>query len=191
MSQRSSSAGVRRGFQLVYDTARSLPDRLLHGRRHRSASRRLSRQSPPRHILVVCHANACRSPYLQAVLQRALPQITVSSAGLLARNHPVPQVALSLSSQRGLDLSRHRAKTLTRDAVNEADLLIVMEPHHALRIARSFRVSRGSILVAGDLDPTFDGSRAIQDPWNQPAHAFESSFDRLDRCAATVVGILE
>jgi protein-tyrosine phosphatase len=175
----------------AYDATRNLPDRVLHRRRHLAVQRRLSRGQRPRKILVVCHGNVCRSPYLQAVLQRALPELAVKSAGFFGGGRPVPDLSVILSAERGLDLSRYRSRPLTRSTVGNADLAIVMDSFQARQLARSFPIDRARIVVAGDLDPLFGASRSITDPWNQSSDVFASSFDRLDRCAATLVSILQ
>lgn len=175
----------------AYETTRNLPDRLLHERRHRAVLRRISRGRAPRSILVVCHGNICRSPYLQAVLQRALTGIVVSSAGFFGSDRPVPQIALTLGAKRGLDLSGHRSRPLTTPTVRSADLVIVMDSDQAYHLARIYPIDRARIVIAGDLDPRSVTSRGITDPWNRSREVFESSFDRLDRCAQTLAGILQ
>jgi len=149
------------------------------------------RARPAGRILVVCHGNVCRSPYMQAVLQRALPESEVTSAGFFGSDRAVPQVSVTISAKRGFDLSRYRSRPLTAATVNGSDLVIVMDSDQAREIVTRFRINSARIVIAGDLDPRFDQSRAIKDPWNQSSEVFEASFDRLDRCAAVLVGILQ
>jgi protein-tyrosine phosphatase len=184
------TSGARKILKYAYDATRNLPDRVLHRRRHFAVRRRLSHARAPRSILVVCHGNICRSPYLQAVLQRALPDLVITSAGFVGSDRAVPEISVALSAERGLDLSRYRSRPLTRSTVGNADLVIVMDAHQARLLSRMFLINRGQVVIAGDLDPRFDASRAITDPWNQTKEVFESSFDRLDRCAANLVSIL-
>jgi protein-tyrosine-phosphatase len=66
-----------------------------------------------------------------------------------------------------------------------------MDSNQASQMARMFRASPARIVIAGDLDPRFEGRRAIKDPWNHSADIFESSFNRLDRCAAALVTALQ
>jgi len=183
--------GAREILKRAYHAIRNLPDRLLHRRRHLAVRRRLSRAQRPRKILVVCQGNLCRSPYMQAVLQRALPELAVMSAGFSGSDHPIPQISVTLSAKRGLDLSRYRSRPLTQSTVRNADLVIVMNSDQAREIARRFPVNRARIVIAADLDPRFDANRAIKDPWNQSGDVYESSFDRMDRCAATLVTVLQ
>jgi protein-tyrosine phosphatase len=181
---------ARRVLQYAYDAARNLPDRVLHRRRHRAALHRIARAEKPRTILVVCHGNICRSPYLHAVLQRDLSGIAVSSAGFFGSDRGVPEVAVTLGTARGLDLSQYRSRPLTQTTVAGADLIIVMDADQAHYLAKMFPVNRGRIVVAADLDQRFSVSRGITDPWNRSREVFESSFDRLDRCGAALVRAL-
>lgn len=174
----------------VLSGVRGLPNRLLRRRRHFAARDRLSQMDRPRNILVVCYGNICRSPYLAAVLARALPDVRVESAGIVGPGRPVPPFSLALSAQRGLDLSTFRSSPLLPAVVRNADLVIVMDAYQAGHIERYFGVPRARILVAGDLDPAPAAARAIVDPWDQPIEVFTSSFNRLDRCAAMLVGLL-
>ena len=171
----------------TYRALRNLPDRLLHRRRHSEVRRRIARMARPRSILVVCHGNICRSPYLHAVLQRALPDIKVLSAGFIGHDRSVPRLSLEVSSRRGIDLSEFRSRPLIPEIVRRADLIIVMEANQAVYLQRVFAVPAGRLVLAGDLDPLTCATRAIPDPWMQPVHVFEASFDRLDRSAATLV----
>jgi protein-tyrosine-phosphatase len=128
---------------------------------------------------------------MQAVLQRALPGTVVVSAGFLGSDRPVPPASVAISAKRGLDLSRYRSRPLTPTTVSEADLIVVMDANQAREIAIRFRVNPARILIAGDLDPMFENTRGIRDPWNQPSEVFEASFDRLDRCAVALVDAIK
>ncbi len=181
---------VHSTFKRAYHAARNLPDRLLHNRRHLSVCLHLSRVERPRRILVVCHGNICRSPYLEAVLIRSLPDIHIASAGFVGPGRPVPAFALEVSAQRGLDLISFRSQLIRPDDLREAELVVVMDERQARHLVVHLGVAKTRIIIAGDLDPTPGSTRAVQDPWNQPREVFASSFDRLDRCAATLITLL-
>lgn len=126
---------------------------------------------------------------MHAVLQRSLRDVSVTSAGLFGGDRAVPAVAVAVAAERGLDLSGYRSRPLTASTVT-ADLFVVMDSEQASYLARMFAINRARIIVAGDLDPQFHGTRGITDPWNRSREVFESSFDRLDRCAAILVSKL-
>jgi protein-tyrosine phosphatase len=168
----------------------SVRDRIAHPKRHADALRRLEQIGEPKTILVVCAGNMCRSPYLEAVLKRDVRGVNTSSAGFFGADRPVPQYALEVSAKRGLDLSTFRSSTIQPRVARAADVVIVMDQEQARYLAVYMGVPRGRIIVAGDLDPERSGTRAIEDPWQKPIEVFESTFDRLERCAATLVAIV-
>ena len=122
-------------------------------------------------------------------MKRAMPDIRVESAGFVGPGRPVPPFALTVSAQRGLNLSTFRSRPLVPPAIRDADLIVVMDAYQARKVERSFGVPRDRVVVAGDLDPMPATTRAIADPWEQPIEAFVSSYDRLDRCAATLASL--
>lgn len=188
--RRPSTLAARDSTKRLLLAMRGLPDRLLRRRRHFAARERLARMNRPRSVLVVCYGNVCRSPYLEAVLKRAMPDVRVASAGFVRPGRSVPPFALAVSAQRGFDLSKFRSRPLVAAVVRDVELIVVMDAHQARYIERFFGVPRTRIFVAGDLDPVPSASRAILDPWQQPKEAFVSSFDRLERCAAMLVSLL-
>jgi protein-tyrosine phosphatase len=173
----------------IFSAVRHGVERLLHPWRYRSAVSLLRAARRPGHILVVCNGNLCRSPYLEALLRRALPDVVVSSAGMTGPGRPVPEVGRDIAARRGLDLTQHRSRLLTRDMLATADLVVVMDRLMARYLGVSLRVPRDRIVIAGDLD-RFGGSRTIRDPWRQTQIVFESSYARLDRAAETLVASL-
>lgn len=174
--------GVRRALHAVRD----LPDRALQRPRHVVLRRRLA-AAPPSSILVACQGNICRSPYLAAVLEKALPEVPVTSGGFVSPGRAVPAEAVQLAFARGYDLSQRRSKLVTHEMVRDAELVVVMDEMQARRLVLEFRARPAQVIVAGDLDPLPLGTRRVRDPWQQPIEIFEACFDRLDRCAWTLV----
>ena len=54
----------------------------------------------------------------------------VSSAGLLEDGHSAAPEVVSLLSERGIDLSPHRSRRLTRDLIEDSDLVLAMARDH-------------------------------------------------------------
>lgn len=185
-SFRARVSSARRALVRCCLYLRGLPDRLLHGVRHRAALRRLRRRERPRSILVVCQGNICRSPYLAAVLQRELRDVEVRSAGFIGPGRPVPTAALHAGAQRGQNLADFRSRLITSDEVRSADLVITMDAAQAARLRRDLLLAPDRLVVAGDLDRHPAPTRAIRDPWSQRPEVFDATFERLERCARTL-----
>jgi protein-tyrosine phosphatase len=89
-------------------------------------------------ILFVCTGNICRSPMAEAFLERILAReglatdYAVRSAGVWAADgRPASSYAIQVMAKRGVDISSHRAHSLTGADVEEADLILVMASEHA------------------------------------------------------------
>lgn len=96
----------------------------------------------PIRLLFVCTGNTCRSP-MAAVIARAGAaardmRVDVDSAGLMAGpGMPAAEHARTVAAARGVDLSGHRAASVTPDSLGLADLVLGMTARHvdALRVA--------------------------------------------------------
>jgi len=90
-----------------------------------------------RSVLFVCSANQLRSP-LAEVLFKAMVRRKgeaeawrIGSAGVWAlEGSPAALSAISAAAARGLNLSTHVARRVTRDLIRQSDLVLVMERGH-------------------------------------------------------------
>ncbi|WP_323119950.1 arsenate reductase/protein-tyrosine-phosphatase family protein [Burkholderia alba] len=131
-------------------------------------------------VLVVCHANLCRSPLAEALLRRALPRVTIRSAGIDARvGEPAARRARDAARVRGLDLSAHRAQALTVLACARADLILVMETAQRRRIEARYPFTRGRVF---NLAAPGVGPPDVADPYGGSPETFAACLDHLERC---------
>jgi protein-tyrosine phosphatase len=93
----------------------------------------------PGGVLLVCTGNQCRSPMAAALLRARLDElsssVTVSSAGFVSEGVPPPPEVLEAMRSVGLDLSQHRSRNVTAEAVTGAELVIGMTRQHVLDLA--------------------------------------------------------
>jgi protein-tyrosine phosphatase len=170
---------------------RRAPERLGHAARHRRQLAQLAGRARPRRVLVLCHGNVCRSPYLEVVLQAAMPDVVVESAGFVGPDRPSPELAAEVATAHGYDLSAHRSKLVTDEMVARADIVLVMDEPQLRNVVADHRASPSRVVIVGDLDPAPRSVRTIPDPWKKPRSAFEESYTRLDRCAAAFAAAFE
>jgi len=157
--------------------------RMLHPWRRARARRSLQAMEPPGSVLFLCLGNVCRSPYAEASFRRMAPEIRIGSAGFIGPDRPAPEEASKVAQERGVDLSAHLSKLVTRELAYGQDLVVVMEPRQVGALRRKTGAT-GLVIVLGDLDPVPPGRRSIPDPWGKDAEVFRASFDRIDRCLA-------
>lgn len=96
----------------------------------------------PRAVLFACTMNVIRSPMAAAILRHlAGSRIYVESAGVRA-GEPDPFVQ-EVMNEIGIDLSRHRPRTLRELDDTTFDLIITLSPeahHQALELTRTMAV---------------------------------------------------
>lgn len=135
-----------------------------------------------RSIEFVCYGNICRSPFAAAVASdlHAKGQLrpTARSSGLHAREGCAsPDLAISVASDFGIDLSRHRSQPLTHERVNEADLILVFDWANFDGVRSRFPQARHKVFLMGELD-TFS-ALIIADPYGRSRGAFEDVYRRV------------
>jgi len=95
-------------------------------------------------ILFVCSGNVSRSFMAEMMLrneldQRRVSNIEISSAGTYAYsgNPPDPRMVDYLS-EKGIPMKRHESRPITKELVDRADHILVMEKKHAEMIEKSW-----------------------------------------------------
>jgi len=88
-------------------------------------------------ILTVCVGNICRSPVAEALLQAALPEHRVGSAGIGAVvGSDVDPTARKVAESSGVVLRVHQARQFTKNIGARHDLILVFEAGHKRQIER-------------------------------------------------------
>jgi protein-tyrosine phosphatase len=129
-------------------------------------------------ILVVCVGNICRSPTVEALLKSRLAHrgIDVSSAGLGALvDKPMDSTALEVLREHGGDHPDHKGRQLTREHLQQADVILTMEKRHVDSIARMAPEVRGKTFLLGK----WQNNQEIPDPYRQQKVAFEHVYQLM------------
>ena len=133
-------------------------------------------------VLVLCTGNICRSPYAEAVLKHRAPSISVDSAGLSAMvDYEADATGQAVARDRGIDMSGHKAKQVTRPLIGQSDLILVMDDEHLSRLHRKYPDSRGKSFKLGKLK----GDKNIVDPYLKSQNFFELVFNEIDEAVET------
>jgi protein-tyrosine-phosphatase len=146
-------------------------------------------------LLFVCTGNICRSPMAEAIARRLLDaagreDVVASSAGTAAWDGaPASEGAYLIALEHGLDLSAHRARQITTDLVESADLILGMSPHH---VERAIALGgEGKAHLLGAFAGRTGGTTQVDDPFGGDLEEYRATFGRLEELLADAVENLE
>ena len=136
-------------------------------------------------VLFVCTGNVCRSPMAMGLLRDRLARlgltnaIHVTSAGTFALDgQPPTGGAQHVMEARDIDISSHRAQTVTPDRLKQADIIIVMTEAHRGSIFHLAPEALHKVLLLSELA----GEHVdIPDPYGQPREAYEATARLIEQ----------
>lgn len=138
-------------------------------------------------ILVVCIGNICRSPVGEGLLKQYFPDKLISSAGICSESSklvgtPADSQMASLAQEKGLDISQHKSRQLTKELCHSSDLILVMEREHIELVKQISPESVGKVMLYGHW---LDSHKEIPDPYRKSREAFEYSYKMLEDASLT------
>ncbi|PLZ04257.1 exopolysaccharide biosynthesis protein [Burkholderia sp. WAC0059] len=134
-------------------------------------------------VLIVCHANVCRSPAAEQLFRARQRESAAThapsfhSAGLCAIDGAdMDPVMQRLLAERGVEVGEHRSRRLTRDLVRAADLVLVTEQRQVSGVEKVEPTARGKVYTLGKWE-----SSDVADPHGLDEAAYLESLELMER----------
>lgn len=146
-------------------------------------------------ILFVCTGNSCRSPMAEGLFKKHLAEklacsvdrfkdmgYNVTSAGTMGMvGFPATTEAVRACAAKGVDISDHRSRALSRYLIEDSDLIFVMAGEHLDAV---FEISPEAVdkceLLADNAD--------INDPIGQPQEVYDNCAELIDKAVVKRIG---
>jgi len=141
-------------------------------------------------ILIVCLGNICRSPTAKFLLQQALPEKHIESAGITAmvkdgKGWDMDAKARETAQAKGYEFGEHAAQQLTRELINNHDLILVMENEHRQYIGKRYPEAMAKTMLLGqwlnDSNGNSGKGKDIPDPYRRSDEVYQHVFDLIDK----------
>lgn len=157
---------------------------------------------PPRvrSALFVCLGNICRSPFAAVLARRVAAErghssLRFASAGIRTTQAGAsPRDACAAAAAYGVSLDDHVPQSLTRELVEQHDMVFVMEWSQRRLLCATYPDLQDRIFLLSlyEAEPVgaFE-SLNIVDPFGQRASAFDAAYRRIDRAVRRWLSTLE
>ncbi len=116
--------------------------------------------------------------------KRGKKNIELRSAGTAAPGGmKVPQIVEEVMGGEGVDMSGHRATSLNKELIDEADLILVMEKQHRRCVLKLCPEAGGKMFLLKEFSPNLEERFLdIPDPIGKPLKTYQKIFQEIKAC---------
>ncbi len=149
-------------------------------------------------IIFVCTGNTCRSVMAEMLLKYYLENevkagnLEVSSAGLDAlEGSDATYEVKQLLAEEGVGTFTHKARCLTSEMVDSADLILVMTGNHAKILKEEYPQAQNKIKLLKRFAGVTDGDYDITDPYGGNLQVYRNSLQEIKSSVWKLISKLE
>jgi len=147
-----------------------------------------------RSVLFVCHGNIIRSPIAAALMKKYFGDdedqiVSIKSAGLHANPfRGADPRAITISGDFDIALEKHKAQPITRNLVDDADVIFVMDYlNEAMLLARYPDVEHKVFMLGAFKDSVLRREAEIKDPYEDDIEAIRECYQFVASCIDNMV----
>jgi protein-tyrosine phosphatase len=149
-------------------------------------------------ILFVCTGNICRSQMAQMMLENKVNKMGISSAVFIdsagissdEQGNLIDIRAKKVLEKENIPVLKHHARKITKNDIQEFDLIIVMTHSHYNKIEQMSNAGKIHLLNSFNpiySDVPFMDIPDIEDPWYGDYKDFEKTFDEINMALPLII----
>lgn len=132
-------------------------------------------------VAFICYANICRSPAAEKLAEffaenNGLRDVSFESAGWHTAFPTAVEETRDYLEAKGIDMSSFKSRRITRELVENSDLIIGMEQYHLLKVRKTFRDIKESLKDKLFTLLEYNGAEKkesnIPDPYKKPLEEY-------------------
>ncbi len=130
-------------------------------------------------VLFICTANICRSPMAMALFRNlAGNDWLIESAGTwAAEGQPAAEGAAAEMAARGLDLSTHRSRCVSRELIQPFNLILTMERGHKEALQVEFSEMAERVFLLSEMSGKL---KEVDDPYGGTAQDYQVAAQTIE-----------
>lgn len=113
-------------------------------------------------------------------------QVMIESAGLYAaRGMPASKEAVEVLAAEGIDLTQHRARPVTEELLESADLVLTMTRDHRDRLWNRYPHLRNKIFMLAEYAGKPEAE--LSDPFGQGIRAYQETLQQIEYLLTIII----
>lgn len=145
-------------------------------------------------ILFVCTGNTCRSSMAEAMFKDLIKEIDgyedikVLSAGTWAiQGQKASGNAIIALKEKNIDLNGHMSKAITKEMVEEADLILTMTRNHKSQILNALPETKDKVHTLKEFAHGNTGGLDISDPYGQDIEIYKACANEIEEALKKII----
>ena len=135
----------------------------------------MRKMSKIKKVLFICYANICRSPAAEELAKvyakkQGLSNIEFDSAGWHTAFPTAVKETKDYLNSKGIDATNFVSKLITKDLIENSDLVIGMEKYHLMKVRRKFKdikdTLKGKLFTLKEFNGADKQNINIPDPYD-------------------------
>lgn len=116
-----------------------------------------------------------------------LKDIVVHSVGVYAfPDQPASEQAIKVMEEKNINLGKHRSKSMTRESIEKADLILTMTARHKVIVLQMVPEAKNKVFTLNEY--ALEDMKDIMDPYGMSIDEYRKSSEEIREALEKLIG---